>query len=102
MRRQPFKSKRHRRPAADQRAMDAYRKAHPVCEACRNEPTADCHHIVSEKSGGPSEDWNFLALGFNDHVYGFHLWGWKGFCDRYPHLAGKITAARIRCGRKTT
>jgi hypothetical protein len=102
MKRTSLRTRRTRRPAAESRVMAAYRAAHPICEACRREPTRDSHHIVSEKSGGPAEPWNLLALCFFDHTNGFHLWGWKRFCDRYPHLAGKVTAARLRMGRKTT
>lgn len=101
MRRTRLHSKPHRRPAAETRIMRDYRDAHPVCEACRREATSDAHHIVSEKTGGPTEPWNLLALCYFDHVPGFHTLGWKRFCDHYPHLAGKITAARLRMGRKT-
>ena len=65
------------------------------------EPTRDAHHIVSEKTGGPTEEWNLLGLCVFCHVPGFHTLGWLRFCDRWPHLAGKITAARIRMGRRT-
>lgn len=82
--------------------MAAYRNEHPVCEACRRERTADAHHIVSEKSGGPTEPWNLLALCFFCHVPGFHTMGWVRFCDRWPHIAGKVTAARIRMARRTS
>ena len=82
--------------------MQVYRAKYPRCEACGTEETRDCHHIVSEKSGGPAEEWNFLALCYFCHVPGFHTLGWKRFCDRFPHLAGKITVARIKMGRKTT
>ena len=102
MKRTQFLSRRRHRPAAETRLMNAYRAAHPVCEACHREPTIDAHHIVSEKSGGPTEDWNLLALCFYDHVPGFHTLGWIRFCDRFPHLAGKVTAARMRMGRKTS
>ncbi len=91
-----------KRPAAESRIMKAVRKAHPVCEACQREPTRDAHHIVSEKSGGPTEEWNLLALCYFCHVPGFHTLGWVRFCDRYPHLAGKVVAARIKMGRKTS
>ena len=93
--------KRKKRPAAESRLMRSYREFHPICEACGREETRDAHHIVSEKSGGPTEEWNLLALCFYDHVPCFHTLGWLRFCDRFPHLAGKVTAARIRMGRKT-
>ncbi len=65
------------------------------------EKATETHHIVTEKTGGPAEDWNLLALCFFCHVPGYHTLGWKRFCDHWPHIAGKITAARIRMGRKT-
>lgn len=100
MKRTWIAKKRKARPAAETRAMRAYREAHPRCEACRLEPSSDTHHINSEGSGGPSEDWNFLALCQVCHIGIFHTGGWKKFCDRFPHLAGKIVAARMRMGRK--
>jgi hypothetical protein len=96
-----FHSKRKKRPAAEARVMRAYLEAHPICEACEKEPSYNTHHIVSEKSGGPTEEWNFLALCVYCHVPGFHTMGWVRFCDHFPHLAGKITAARVRMGRRT-
>lgn len=41
--------------------MREYREAHPVCEACGSENTRDAHHIVTEKTGGPAEEWNLLG-----------------------------------------
>lgn len=101
MRRTAFYQKPHRRPAAENKIMKAYRAAHPVCEACGMEASSETHHIVSEKTGGPTEEWNLLALCHFDHVPGFHTLGWKRFCNRWPHLAPKIVTARIRMGRKT-
>jgi hypothetical protein len=99
MRRTFISSKKHRRPAAESKVMAEYRASHPVCEACRMEPTKDAHHIVSEKSGGPTEDWNLLGLCFYCHTNGVHMMGWKRFSDRCPSVAGKIAGARIRMGR---
>ena len=78
-----------------------YRLAHPVCEACHLQPTDQAAHIVSVKTGGPTVDWNLLGLCRGCHLDTWHLKGWLTFCDIFPHLAGKVTAARIRCGRKT-
>ena len=102
MRRSPLSYKRTKRPAAETRIMRDYRLEHPVCEACRQEATSDAHHIVSEKSGGPTEDWNLLALCWFCHTPGVHTMGWIRFCARYPHVAGKVTAARMKMGRKLT
>lgn len=102
MRRTRLHSKSTHRPAAETRVMKAYREAHPICEACKMEQTTDAHHIVSEKTGGPTEDWNLLALCYYCHVPGVHTLGRVRFEARYPHLAPKMTAALIRCGRKTT
>jgi 5-methylcytosine-specific restriction endonuclease McrA len=81
--------------------MRAYRVACPVCEACGEERATETHHIVSEKTGGPVKEWNLLALCFRCHVPGFHTLGWRGACERWPHLAGKVIAARERMGRRT-
>jgi len=88
------------RTAAETRAMREYREAHPVCEACGMENTRDAHHIVTEKTGGPAEEWNLLGLCAWCHQE-IHSRGWLSFGKRYPHLEGKIVAARIRMGRKT-
>ena len=100
MRRSPLRGKKlTSRTAAETRAMREYREAHPVCEACRQEPTQACHHIVGEKAGGPAEDWNFLALCLYCHIPGVHQMGWKTFSRHYPHLEAKMVAARIKCGK---
>lgn len=93
---------RGQRPStsAETKAKREYRESHPVCEACMFEKSSQTHHIVSKKSSGPAEDWNFLALCIFCHTE-IHSKGWLKFTDRYPWLAGKIVAARIRCGRKT-
>jgi 5-methylcytosine-specific restriction endonuclease McrA len=96
-----FKKRRKSRPIAETRAMKAYREPHLVCEACRMTAPTETHHIVTEKTGGPAEDWNLLALCYGCHQHGFHAQGWATFCAAWPHLAGKITAARIAMGRKT-
>jgi 5-methylcytosine-specific restriction endonuclease McrA len=80
--------------------MREYKGLHPGCEACREWTSDDAHHIVSEGSGGPTEVWNLLALCRVCHTI-FHDVGWKKAIDRFPHLAGKVTAARIIMGRKT-
>ncbi len=99
--RKPMSSGRTKRSAADKRTMAAVRVEHPVCEACRMKESAETHHIVSEKTGGPTEGWNLLALCHTCHQAGFHQMGWLTFCAAWPHLSGKIAAARIRMGRKT-
>jgi len=87
--------------AVETKAKKAYREAHPVCEACHLQPTTDAAHIVSKGSGGPAENWNLLGLCHSCHIGIFHERGWVTFCQIFPDLAPKITAARIRCGRKT-
>ena len=99
MRRTPIRARRTHRPAAESRVMRAVREASPICRACGREPTRDAHHIVSEKSGGPTEPWNLLALCYFCHDF-YHTAGWLRFCDRFEHLAGTVAAARLRMGRK--
>jgi hypothetical protein len=93
---------RGQRPStySETKAKKSYREAHPICEACRNQRTEEAAHIVTKKTGGPAEDWNLLGLCYSCHEGTFHQKGWKSFCDIFPHLAGKIVAARIRMGRK--
>ena len=95
---------RGQRPStsAETKAKREYRQAHPFCEACRIQQTAEAAHIVSAKTGGPAEPWNLLALCFACHEGTFHQKGWLTFCDIFPHLREKIVLARIRCGRKLT
>lgn len=97
----PYAFKHHSRPVKERKIMQAYREAHPVCEACQQAPSECTHHIVTEKSGGPTEDWNFLALCFFCHTPGIHTLGNRRFIERYPHIGPKIVAARLRMGRKT-
>ena len=85
---------------AETKAKREYRDAHPTCEACGLQRTEEAAHIVSKGSGGPAEDWNLLGLCFSCHEGCYHQKGWLTFCGIYPHLAGKVTAARIRMGRK--
>lgn len=102
MTRSPLRGKkRTSRTAAETRAMREYREAHPVCEACKMERSQHTHHINTEKSGGPAEDWNFLALCVYCHTE-VHARGWLSFSKRYPQVEGKIVAARLRMGRSVT
>ncbi|MFA5379009.1 MAG: HNH endonuclease signature motif containing protein [Dehalococcoidia bacterium] len=97
----PYSFKHHSRPVKERKIMQAYREEHPVCEACQQAPSTCTHHIVTEKSGGPTEDWNFLALCFFCHTPGVHQLGNRRFIERYPHIGPKIVAARLRMGRNT-
>jgi hypothetical protein len=97
-----MKQLRGQKPSSysETKAKREYREAHSTCEACGIRRTEEAAHIVSKGSGGPAEDWNLLGLCWTCHEGTFHRLGWLSFCHIYPHLAGKITAARIRCGRK--
>ena len=92
--------KRHSRSSADKKIMKAYREEHPICEACRSVASTEVHHIVTEGSGGPTNESNFLALCTNCHIYKFHQKGWWKFCIDHEHLAGKVVAIRIAMGRR--
>jgi hypothetical protein len=94
-----YYKKTHKSTAAETRIKKAYREAHPVCEACRSEPPTDAHHIVTEGSGGPTDPENLVALCRVCHTV-WHLIGWHKAIDRWPHLAAKVVAARVREGRK--
>jgi hypothetical protein len=95
----PSYYKRKNRPSGEKKKMHEYRLAHPICEACQIAASECTHHIVTEKSGGPTEDWNFLALCFFCHTPGIHQLGNARFIERYPHVGPKIVAARLRMGR---
>jgi hypothetical protein len=95
----PYSFKRHARPRAEQRIMDAYRDRHESCEACKVDPPSVSHHINTEKSGGPTEDWNFLALCAVCHDL-IHRIGNRRFIERYPSTCDKIALAKLQMGRK--
>jgi hypothetical protein len=76
---------------------DAYIKAHPACEACGFK-TEELHHIISRKTQGPDEDWNWLALCLVCHRI-YHDFGRTTFAERFPHLREKIETACEKMGR---
>lgn len=95
-----FYKKTHKLTYAGTKLMKWYKETKPFCEACFREPTTDAHHICTEGSGGPTQISNLLALCRVCHTI-MHAGGWRKACDRFPHLAGKIVAARVSMGRKT-
>jgi len=74
-----------------------YMNAHPQCEVCQA-PSTDLHHIITRKTGGPDEYWNYLALCKIDHQV-FHMMGRYSFTVRYPQFREKIQSACERMGR---
>lgn len=76
-----------------------YMNLHPYCEACGNWQSEELHHILSRRSGGPDEDWNWLALCKACHLV-FHTVGRYSFTLRYPACEEKIKAACATMGRK--
>ena len=74
-----------------------YMNAHPLCETC-DHPSEELHHIISRKSGGADEEWNWLALCKYCHA-GFHSIGRYSFAMRYPSATAKIKDACERVGR---
>jgi len=74
-----------------------YMNAHPDCEAC-GFPSEELHHVLSRASGGPDDEYNWLALCKADHIL-FHAMGRASFCKRYPHLEAKVCEACDRMGR---
>jgi hypothetical protein len=73
--------------------------AHPACEACNIVQSGQLHHCITRNTGGPSEDWNELALCVSCHTE-VHAAGRRTFARRYPHLESKIREACKRMGRK--
>jgi len=76
-----------------------YINTHPSCEACGIIESKEYHHIITRATGGPSEDWNALALCTICHNV-WHMNGRKTFCQRYPKLEPKVRDACKRLGRK--
>jgi 5-methylcytosine-specific restriction endonuclease McrA len=74
-----------------------YMNAHPGCEVCGH-PAEELHHILTRKSGGPDEEWNWLALCKYCHN-GFHSIGRYSFALRFPIVHDKIRDACARLGR---
>jgi len=75
-----------------------YVNAHQACEACYVLPSDELHHILTRASGGPDEEWNWLALCKGCHIL-FHSMGRASFCKRYPHLEAKVREACDMMGR---
>jgi len=71
--------------------------AHSDCEACAF-PSEELHHIITRRSGGLDEDFNWLALCKGCHLL-FHSLGRASFCKRYPHLEAKVREACDMMGR---
>lgn len=92
-----YKSKR--KPYKRSDAGTIYINLHPTCEACEGWKTEELHHILSRRSGGPDEEWNWLALCKACHLV-FHSVGRASFAKRYPWLEDKIKAACDKMGRK--
>lgn len=91
------KPKRPRRGRSD--TAQFYLNAHPACEACNIIEAQEVHHILTRATGGPDENWNFLALCRADHMI-FHQLGRRAFAQRFPALAQKIEEACKTGGRK--
>jgi 5-methylcytosine-specific restriction endonuclease McrA len=77
--------------------MQFYINAHPYCETCGH-ITEEGHHIISRKTDGPEEDWNYLALCRVCHMV-FHSIGRYSFAQRYPVVRDKIEQACLKMGR---
>lgn len=84
--------------------LNDYKRRVPYCEATSEYLGSGGHlaHIVSRGAGGENfEAWNFLHLGAEPHLMLQHQKGWVAFLRLYPHLLGKVNAARERSGLPT-
>ena len=81
-----------------------YRRMQTWCEACVLKKSEHFAHIggggVALK--GPSVPENGLMLCTRCHLYTQHQHGWNRLCTEYPHVRGKVDAARKRLGLKPT
>lgn len=77
--------------------MTFYLNRHPCCEICGAQPV-DGHHIITRKTGGAEEEWNYLALCRADHQL-FHMLGRASFALRFPVVLDKIKQACEKSGR---
>jgi len=75
-----------------------YLNLHPSCEVCGSS-SEQLHHILSRRSGGPDEEWNWMALCKCCHN-NFHSLGRASFARRFPIVMHKIREACERMGRK--
>lgn len=77
-----------------------YLSRHPVCEACGKglevggKREGQLAHIVGVDEGGSDADGNRLRLCTECHIFTQHANGWEALIGKYPHVAGKIKAAK--------
>ena len=75
-----------------------YMNLHPYCEACGYH-AEELHHILTRRSGGADEEYNWLALcKVCHHIY--HDIGRVSFAERFPACEAKIVSACEKAGRK--
>lgn len=77
--------------------MQFYINTHPFCEVCGASPVQG-HHIITRKTGGAEENWNYLSLCRIDHQL-FHMIGRYAFAKRFPQFFDKIKLACEKSGR---
>lgn len=66
--------------ARNRKRLDAYKRMHPICEACGAPAFGDPHHIKTVGAGGGDDDENLLRL--------------CGRCHRLIHTSeGKVVVA---------
>jgi len=84
------------------KSIDDYKRRNPYCEAEGSYLGIGGHmaHIVSRGASGSFDPWNLLHLGEKPHLMTQHAKGWVEFLRLYPHLMGKVNAARERSGKK--
>lgn len=79
-------------------SLQDYRERVPFCEASLKHlgPTeGHLAHIVSRGASGESDEtWNYLHLSAEVHIGLQHTKGWVEMLSTYPHLMGKVNAAR--------
>ncbi len=84
-------------------SLEEYKDRVPFCEATlKHLAPKEGHlaHIVSKGAGADTDEtWNYLHLSAEVHIGLQHTQGWVEMLKTYPHLVGKVNAARVRLGR---
>ncbi len=77
--------------------LEAYKKLHNACEACRKPVSGDPHHIRTRGAGGGDEPENLLRLCYECHQIA-HTKGIMILALMHPHIESKVMVAAPHLG----